>query len=440
MNRLCAILLLIVGTMVNAYSGVVVEGKARGIDPVGTVRFLPEKNVFIINEDTSLYSPVSSEALLELIDAINLDERIGVSVTLNDELIVYGKLHKRSETSGMLETADNFIRSVVFAEYSRLRKYVLPQNYKPEHVVSRGKSSVIFLQLSDFEYTKNGSQYIPQNPQADFMLIPMATYTAPDGGYLPDYDALEKGSFQQEDKANADHMSKYKNEYLQLPPLQGAIKVGQASALIRLLRDSGINMSELRRSIIEGEEITLRGKAALSDMESVAKGEIVPKKMNNNSEMEQEEMVQLSALASEAESEVANEEIVPVVPVGSNNYAESIRQVFLIDKIIGNTGKVKLSRKSVNDGSYVKYRERYLQEITDSENIDLSKTPEEFQVVFKKHIQAWEHVLAWLDGKNIAEGKDAFAEFYSEHGRFREELKKTYNDCKLIADKYQYQN
>lgn len=444
MKRILTVLLMIIGTTLNAYSGVVVEGEAKGIEPINSVKYVSGENSFIINNSVTLKNPVSSDALLELIDAVNMDERIGVSVTLNDELIVYGKLHKRSEVAGMLETADNFIRSVVFAEYSRLRKYALPGNYRPQQPVSREKSSVIFLQLSDFQFVREGSAYIPQSQNEEIMLIPMATYTAPDGGYLPDYDALEKGNFQIEDKANADHMNMHKEEYMQLPPLREAVKAGQATAIVRLFRDSGINMSELSRSIIEGADITLMGRAAVDEKASVSETASVSEDEKEMIAEYQEDLADsdeaavTGSLESIEDFSDDGEEIVEVSPQSGNNYAESIRQVFLIDKIIGNTGKIKLSRRSVNDGSYVRYRSKYLQEITNKENIDLTKTPEDFQAAFSNHIKAWEKVLSWLEGKQIGEGKEAFAEFYEEHGRFREELKQTYNECKIIADKYQY--
>ena len=442
MKKILAVVLVLVCTVVNVNAGVVVEGEAKGIDPITTITYLPGDNAFLINESTKLNSPVSSEELLEIIDAINLDERIGVSVTLNDELIVYGKLHKRSQTAGRLETADNFIRSVVFAEYSRLRKFPLPQNYKPVQVVSRERSSVIYLQLSDFEYVKRGENYIPSNIKADIMLIPMATYTAPDGGYLPDYDALEKGVFQKEDKANADHMSQHKNEYLQLPPLREAVKVGQGSAIIRLLRDSGINMNELSRSILEGEEIALVGKANLQKIEMLKekKSDVDTAKDLMDASLTQNIEDERIIPSAQGEFIEEGEVIAEVEPALGNDYAESIRQVFLIDKIIGNTDKVKLSRKSINDGSYVSYRAKYLEAIKDSENVDLSKTPEDFQKAFTKHIRAWEDVLTWLDGKKIADGKDAFTSFYEEHSKFRDELRSTYNECKNIAVKYQVEN
>ncbi len=450
MKKMLSLFLLIVCTMYTAYSGVVVEGKVKGVAPISTLKYLTADNTFVLNDTDKLQNPVSSEELLELIDAINLDERIGVSVTLNDELIVYGKLHKRSETAGMLETADNFIRSVVFAEYSRLRKYNLPHNYKPIRVAARERSSVIFLQLSDFTYNNINNNYQPVSQKADIMLIPMATYTAPDGGYLPDYDALEKGIFQKEDKANADQMNLYKDEYLQLPPLGEALKVGRAAALIRFFRDNGINMSELKRSIIEADAITLVGKEAVADGEvadlaaagSAEKSDVkVPAEFltaaNSNIE-EISEDSEVNEIIPVNKFAVDSGVIAKVEPKLQNDYAESIRQVFLIDKIIGNTGKVKLSRKSINDGSYVRYRTEYLQGITDADNIDLENTPEDFQAAFRRHIAAWEHVISWLKGKNIADGQEAFAEFYDEHGKYREELKNTYNECRRIAAKYQY--
>ena len=224
-NMILKIIVLSIILITNkSYCGVVVEGAATGIEKINTINYNPDNNSFSINNKNIFNSPVNTDEMIEIIDAVNLDERVGVSVTLNDELIVYGKLHKRSETAEKLEDADNFIRSIVFAEYSRLRKYSLPYNYKPVIVKNRTLSSVIYLQLSNFTFINKNGQYLPNSLQAEVMLIPMATYTAPDGGYLPDYDALEKGIFQKEDKANADHINKYKSEYLKLPPLKEAIK------------------------------------------------------------------------------------------------------------------------------------------------------------------------------------------------------------------------
>ncbi len=440
-NRIIGVLLFCVIMLAPGYAGVVVEGGALGIEPIKTVEYSPEQNAFVINGGKILKSPVESDILIEIIDAVNLDERIGVSVTLSDELIVYGKLHKRSEAAGMLEEADNFMRSVVFAEYSRLRKYTLPQNYKPVQVASRERSSVIYLELSDFEYRDTGSAYVPGNFQAEVMLIPMATYTAPDGGYLPDYDALEKGVYQQEDKANADHINMYKNEYLQLQPMRKAIKVGRASAIVRRLRDSGINMDELSRSIIEGKGITLVGKEGVTgDEPKVVKMELLTGVSEPVGAVEEISDFELEDIAEVVLNDDKSESLVEVAPESGKDYTESIRQVFLIDKIIGNTNKVKLSRKSVNDGSYVAYRTRYLDEIKNSENIDLSKTPVEFQQAFNEHIKAWEETLAWLKNKKVEEGEAGFSAFYAEHGRFRKELKDTYNKCKLIAAEYQVEN
>lgn len=380
-------------TLSTAYAGVTVEGAAKGIEEVQTIYYDSINNQFVLNGGAVLKSPVSSDELLDLLEALKLDDRIGVSVKLSNELIVYGKLYKRSEAAKKLEAADNLLRAVVYAESKLLRGHTLPAGYRPERARNRKRASVIYLNIDNFTFQKTGANYWPVSQDADIVLIPMAKYTAPDGGYLPDYDALEKGDFQKEDKANTDHILQNQAAYEKMPTIASAIEVGRATAFLRHFRDCGISIDQLIATIKDKDSKTLTSDS---------------RKM----------IVEEKATTEKAQTKV---------------YAESIRRIFEIDSKLGNENKVKLTRSSINDGSYVAFRKKYLKDIKE---MPLKDTPDDFATAFKAHGKAWDETLKWLEGKKIEEGKAEFRKFSNSHAPYRRQLRTTFIKCKEIAGKY----
>lgn len=387
-----------------AHAGITLEGTASGIAPVTRLAYDPQTNRLVLNASETVANPVSREELLDIIEAVRLDDRLGVSVKLNNELIVYGKLLRRSPVARKLEDTDNFFRAVVFAERSLLRGRELPGGYRPKSPRNRERAGVIYIGLDNFEFRKTGGSYFPSGVKMDVILIPMAKYTAPDGGYLPDYDALEKGDYQEEDKQNTDHILEHKQAYMQMDVVANAIRIGEAAALVRFFRECGINLEDLHKSIDEADGRTLMGNPGQ------AQPSVVPAT----------QPLQPAQPATAA----------PAVTAGQ---VAAIRKVFELDASYGSSDQVKLTRSTVNDGSYVAFRRQYLENIR---KIDLSGVPEDFALAFRAHAQAWENVLNWVEGKKIGDTREDFDGFSQEHAPFRRELSQSYVNCKNVAAKY----
>ncbi len=400
-----------------ARAGVMVEGSAVGVPHVVTLSYDAGANRFVLNGTETVGVSVSREELTDILAALKLDDRLGVSVKLDNEVIVYGRLNKRSPAAKKMENADNFFRAVVFAEGAMLKGVVLPGNYQPKSPRVRERASVIYLKMDDFKFLHSGSAYYPNGVNASVVLVPMAKYTAPDGGYLPDYDALEKDEYQKEDKENADHIQQYKSEYIKMEVIANAIRVGEAAALVRHFRDSGINLDELQQSVEKGDGKVLQGNPApaVADLATA----------------------QPAAAAAPA-APVAAVAAVPAVAVANPENqktvsADNIRRVMAQEISLGSGDRVKLTRGTVNDGTYVAFRQEYLKSLG---QIDTTGCPAEFIKAFAAYRGVWTATLQWMDGKKIEDGAEAFTAFSEAHAPYRKDLRNTYNECKRIAAEY----
>ncbi len=398
------IIICLILSIGSVFAGVISEGVATGIAPAQTLSYDKGTNTFTINGSDKIVNPVSAQELLETIAALRLDDRFGVSVKLNNELIVYGKLGEKDIVAKKMEDTDNFFRGVVFAEMSMLKGYTLPGGYRPKAAHKRTRASVILFTLDGFEYGKNGNTYTPARVDTKVILIPMAKYTAPDGGYLPDYDALEKGHYQEEDKENTDHINQNKQEYLALEIVENSIKVGQVAALVRFFRQSGINLDALYNSVKIGDGKVLQGNPV-----SVGTATVEPKVM------------------------VEDEKKTADTGAQKEDYSAKISAVLKEENAASQQGKAQLSPSSVNDGSYVKYREAYLKALG---GIDLSGLPADFVAAFKDYETVWEKTVEWMQGQKIERSKESVEDFQRAHAPFRKELRDTFDKCKNIAGKY----
>lgn len=409
-------LALTVCAMSAASAGVMVEGAAVGLPHTITLRYDSATNRFVMNGSDTVSSSVSREELIDIIAALKLDDRLGVSVKLDNEVIVYGRITKRSQAVKKMENADNFFRAIVFAETSLLKGQPLPGNYQPKSPRVRERASVIYLKMDDFRFTKNGSSYYPGGVNAQVVLVPMAKYTAPDGGYLPDYDALERDEFQKEDKENADHINQHKTEYLQTEIISNAIRVGETAAMIRHFRESGINLDALQQSVEKNDGKTLQGNpapAVSAPVESAAPAA-------NAAPVAQ-------AAAAPAAAPIANPENLRSIA------GDNIRRVLTAESGFGSGDRVKLTRTTINDGSYVAFRSEYLKNV---QGIELTGCPEAFMKAFRGYQSAWAATLKWMDGKVVDEGAEAFNSFSEAHAPFRKDLRTAYGECKRIAEEY----
>lgn len=436
-------LLAFCGVPTLAWAGVTADGTATGIPHVVTLQYDAAANRFTLNGAETVNNPVTRAELLDIISALRLDDRLGVSVKLNNELIVYGRLNKRSPVAKKMEDTDNFFRAIVFAEPALLKGRALPGNYTPKVARNRERASVIYFSLDDFSFFRNGTAYYPKEAKTSVLLIPMAKYTAPDGGYLPDYDALEKDEFQSEDKENTDHIQLNKEEYLKMEVVSNSIHIGEAAALVRFFRDCGINLEALAQSVESGDNKTLQGNPVSATPEDpvVSVPAVVPAKPVAPATPSIPDALSApvtpaapaepagSAVEAAAQSAAVNN------PEGLRTIsADNIRRVMALEARFGSGERVKLTRSAVNDGSYVAFRQKYMENL---QKIDLTGCPDDFRNAFADYMKAWGATLRWLaEQKNITDGAEAFSAFGEAHAPFRKDLRNTYNECKRVAGEY----
>lgn len=390
------------------HAGVIVEGGSTGMDKVVTLAYQPGQNSYTINGSTVLRCPVSAGEMVEIVRALRLDDRMGVAAKGDDQLQVYGELATQGTVVRKLQEADDFLRAVVFADGARLRGVTLPEGYVPQAAAKRQRDSALYFNLDGVQYHRSGENYVPETSRAELVLIPMSSQAAADGSPQPDYDALERGDYQQEDFANAEHIRRHQQEYLRLPALSGAVKIGQAAAFVRHLRASGVDLAALEQRLSEGEPFTMaatlgQGGQGLSAAPA-APAPAAEAVLSPAAELEQQKL-----------------------------FSENIKKVLMLDNQYGRDHAVKMTRATVNDGSYVEFRKRYLDNIR---SVDLSASPAEFKEAYAAHAAAWEKTIAWLAGQNIADTPEAFDAFKAAHAPYRAELGATFKRCKEVAAAY----
>lgn len=396
-----------------ARAGVIVEGESAGMDKVSSVAYNPATNRFTLNNGTAMRSPLNAAEMLEIVKALRLDDRLGVAAKGNNELVVYGGLSPEGNVVRKLRNADDFLRAVIFGDKTRLQGATLPQGYQPQTAANRDRASAVYFNFDGVDYRLAEGAYWPSDTKAELVLIPMAKQTNPDGSFQPDYDALEKGEMQAEDQANAEHIRAHQEEYLEMPALQPMVKVSQAAAFVRHLRRSGIDLAALAQRLEQGGAFTLAAgeKPAAAPEAVTARAET----------------------AAAAETPEPAQQTLASTLLSQQEYSESIKQVLLLDNQFGRANAVKMTRNTVNDGSYVEFRKRYLENI---KAVDLSRSPAEFREAYAAHAAAWEKTLNWLAKQNIADTPEAFDAFKNEHAPYRAELGATFRRCKEVAAAY----
>ncbi|GHS92955.1 hypothetical protein FACS1894107_10010 [Planctomycetales bacterium] len=393
--------------MTGAQAGVVVEGTADGIAKPQKISYFAEKNRFTLDGGKIWRCPVPRDDLQEIVKALRLDDRLGVAAGARDETQIYGGMVRSSRLVAELQAADEFLRAMVYGDRARLRHAVLPQNYQPMQVLApRRRGSLMYLRFDGFRYRLTDGVYQPDGRSVELMLIPLLAEPDAAGNPLPDYDALERGDVQPEDAGNVAHFTANQPEYLALPVLQSVVKIGETAAFVRLLRDGGFNLENMSRLLASGEDFSLESGASgiTPFVETVVAQKTAPS-------------ADAAATALQADARAA----------------ESIKEILAADQRYGKQNAVNMSRASMNDGSYIKFRTAYLKNIS---AIDLSATPPDFQAAYAAHAAAWQKTLAWLSKQKIGDNPAALEKFKTAHAPYRDELNATYQKCRAVAGKY----
>ena len=168
--------------------GLVLEGNGSGMDWVRAVRYEPASNAFLLNDQISYDSPISAHSATILARAIAKDDRVGVSLAEEAE-IVYGKLPKRSEVAADLKLADVFLGDLILPPRDWTIGYRLAEGFVPHEDVE----VTVFFRFRDFQFVTKGNKLELEAASFDARVVPVLEKQAADGGYLPDFKAISSG-------------------------------------------------------------------------------------------------------------------------------------------------------------------------------------------------------------------------------------------------------
>lgn len=228
--------------------GVILEGEAAGIETVKTIKYNIDQNAFILNQDAVYSVPVSREILYQVVMALARDNRLGVSLTSTQKVIVYGQLDPQGETVRQMVAADKLLTGAVIASDEYLQGVRLPEGVEPQTAENRRYPSICVHKFFDFVFSKRQNEYYRIQMKMANTLFPLSARPAPDGGYLADddYSRLEPT-----DLANLRQLREHSEEFQKIPQVQKAVAIGETAAFIRFLRDRGnLDLVALGRHIM----------------------------------------------------------------------------------------------------------------------------------------------------------------------------------------------
>ncbi len=275
--------------------GVTLEGTAVGMEEIETVGYNARNNAFLVNGAVVYRNPIEAEAFAELLRALRMDPRIGVSMTNLGNTIVYGALDPESSLVADLVHTDEFLSGVTFGRREMIGNVRLPEGYQPRRVpVEKAPvataSSYGFLQYY-FRKTDDGMHYRRAGFELEIQLVPLRSDYAPDGGHLPDLELMDSGEeyLTPEAKANLGHLKGHRNEYLRMEMVQRSADIGEAAAFARTLIESGVDLGPI-----------------LARLDAAAAGEPLPESLEEKTPAETTASVE--AEATEEDGAPAGEE------------------------------------------------------------------------------------------------------------------------------------
>lgn len=256
-----------VSTFGSIPTGMVVEGTASGIGAIDDVQYDAILNALVLNNQTVYFSPVAPQNLASLCRAIDQDDRIGVALGAVE--IAYGQLQHDSQVAVDLKRADNFLGNITFAQSFWLPpNYPLAGDYQLQSDPSPAATAVTF-ELKNFRFVT--AQEVLQGSGTDFevRLIPTSDQPAPNGGALPNYNAIAQGATSPQFENNARHVAQYIGYYRREPFIDNAFRYGEAAALIRTLREQGVDLAQLAEIIEDSTGVgQLEAVPPVSDMQA----------------------------------------------------------------------------------------------------------------------------------------------------------------------------
>jgi hypothetical protein len=226
--------------------GFLLEGRATGLPRFKAVRYDAARNAFLLDSRVTYVSPVSAAAAATLARAIAADDRLGVSLGEEDE-IVYGRLLGTSDVAVDLKLADNFLGDMILPPQEWTSAYTFANGHQPRQNVHRDMA--VFFKFANYEFsTANGKTELVRST-FDARIIPVLKKPAADGSYLPDFKAIEAGQAPEDFLFNAEHIADHITYYAREELISHVHAYGEVAAFFRAARAAKVDLKARAQSL-----------------------------------------------------------------------------------------------------------------------------------------------------------------------------------------------
>jgi hypothetical protein len=264
----------IIGQYKSIPGGITLEGGSADLSFIKSVKYLPDANAFVLNDDLVYLNPVAASAFSEIRHALATDDRLGVSLT-SGLAIVYGSLSPQSDVATNLELADRFLGDIAFGAHRTTKGYVFAPGYEGKSATGNGNLAVYF-NIHDFHFLESADGRLSRSGTSlDTTLVPLSAASGSDGGHLPDADRIKKGDIPPEYIANLRHLQDNIGYYTRERIIRTAIAYGEAASFVRSLKSNGVSfdVSSLGAGLAPAKSLsppTAAGPSATAGSESCA--------------------------------------------------------------------------------------------------------------------------------------------------------------------------
>jgi len=227
--------------------GILLKGKAVGLDTVSSVKYDGSVNALVLNGDLVYFVKIPPWSLATMCREIVADRNalLGVSETMTEGLVFgdHPEIYKYSDLADELMLADKFLGDVVFAHPKGWTQgYIFPTTQPTE---ARIKSEMlVHFEFNNFQFTKNDGQLSVVSSSLEIRMMPVSKAASTTGQMLPNYNAMKKGwappdAFITNADILADRRAGRGMDYFRREPLiEDVLAYGEAAAILRSIKDS----------------------------------------------------------------------------------------------------------------------------------------------------------------------------------------------------------
>jgi len=238
--------------------GVMLEGSARGLGPLSSVKYDARYNALIMNDRLIYFitmPPWDAAALCAEIDD-DPHELVGVSEGSRDKDTVYFGLHPQLyKNTGLAQDVmltDAFLGGVNFGGSDFTAGYKFADGYEPKRPATFSEMIVRFA-FGGFTFTAKDGELALSSLTLDVTMMPVDKKHAVNGSYLPDYAELRAGwapppEYVDNAQYIASHVEYFRSERI----IARTVSDGALAALFRSYKESGVNLKALASHIANG--------------------------------------------------------------------------------------------------------------------------------------------------------------------------------------------